>query len=184
MQTKVWRKTKFNSNRPFTKKPSTLMFELNAIPLISVSPCFHGQDSQCQCHPRFSAMHTPNSFSRCLFKLDSLVRKTRKIRPYPAISDKAAYVESTYKVATRPSQMGSPQQNSCPKPKKQPKTQLATRESLNFPQNKSLNLFIFQKKAQENPFKLRLHAKEKGVSGKLICEASVKCMVKLCFRRM
>jgi hypothetical protein len=54
-------------------------------------------------------------------------------------------MESTLKVATRPSQSRNTQTTSSPKPKKQPETQRAKPESRNFPQGKSRNLNFFQK---------------------------------------
>jgi hypothetical protein len=60
-------------------------------------------------------------------------------------TDNNRNIDSTWKVATRPSESRSPQTTSSPKPKKQPKTQKATLESRNFRHGKSHNLKIFKK---------------------------------------
>ncbi|MGA2386405.1 MAG: hypothetical protein ABSG33_07725 [Candidatus Bathyarchaeia archaeon] len=60
-------------------------------------------------------------------------------KPHPLITDNNVNMESTLKVATRPSQSRNVQTPSSPKPKKQPKMQTAKAESRNFPVGKSRN---------------------------------------------
>ncbi len=48
--------------------------------------------------------------------------KPKQTEPTAPVTDNAVNMESTWKIAIRPSQSRNPQQNSSPKPKKQPKT--------------------------------------------------------------
>ncbi len=119
---------------------------------------FFGHQQKCKIvyepsPPQKVALHNklvqaPEAPKRRAFKPSSLQYwKTKPKQTHPAaeetappIRDNNFNIASTSKVATRPSQMGSLQRESSPKPKKQPETQKTNPESLNFHQNKSLNL--------------------------------------------